>query len=154
MAGLEGQVVKAGKAPGECVLDVPAGEVLLNQADHKEAEQPDGSVAENIAAKEQAAVDDEESGFPEGQDEERETGDSPTQAGQEVRELAAAAQAVDGVGAALDLRHDPGDDEYQEELNRLAGKQEAGRGHCVRGALRGRWSGREKLVDDEVCAEG
>ena len=114
MAGLEGPLVEAGEAAGEGVLEVAAGKVLLEQADQEEAEQPECSVTENVAAKEQAAVDDEESGFPEGQDEQGETGDSPGQAGEESAELAAAAEAVDGVGASLDLRHDPGDEEHGE----------------------------------------
>ena len=82
---LEGPLVEAGEAAGEGVLEVAAGEVLLEQADQEEAEQPDCSVTENVAAKEQAAVNDEESGFPEGQDKEGKTGDSPGQAGKEAR---------------------------------------------------------------------
>ena len=68
VTGLEGPLIEAGEAARERVLDVAAGEVLLLQADQEEAEQPDGAVAENVAAKEQAAVDDEESGFHEGED--------------------------------------------------------------------------------------
>jgi len=86
--------------------------------------------------------------------EERETGGSPSQAGKEVRELTAVAEAVDGVGAALDPRHDPGDEKDQEELHGLADEQEAWRGHCVRDGLRGLWSSRVESVADEVYAEG
>src|SRR5208282_5911072 len=63
---LDGPLVKAGKSACECVQEIAAGGVLLEQPDQKEAEQPDRSVAENIGAKEQAAVDDEEPGFQEG----------------------------------------------------------------------------------------
>src|SRR5208283_3738818 len=114
-AGLEGPLAEAGDTAGEGVLEVAASEVLLVQADQEKAEQPDCSVTENVAAKEQAAVNHQEASLPEGQDEERETGDSPGQAGEEVRELAAAAEAVDGVGASLDLRHDPGDEQDRQE---------------------------------------
>ncbi len=66
--GLERPLVDAGEAAGESVLEVAAREVFLKQADLEEAEQPDCSVTENVASKQQAAVDDDESGFPEGQD--------------------------------------------------------------------------------------
>ena len=70
MTRLERPLIQAGEAAGERVLDIAAGEVLLKQADQKKAEQPDGTVTENVAAEEQAGVDDEEPGSPKGQDEE------------------------------------------------------------------------------------
>src|SRR5208282_3883819 len=84
---LEGPTVEAGKAARERVLDVTAREVLLKQTDQKEAEQPDRSVTENIAAKEQAAVDDEQACLPEGQDEQGKADDSPCESGEKVRNL-------------------------------------------------------------------
>ena len=150
MTRLESPLVEAGEAAGERVLEVAAGEVLLEQADQEEAEQPDGSVAENVAAKEQATVDHQESRFPEGQDKERKAADAPSQAREEVPHFAAVAKAVDGVGAALDLRHDPGYEENYEELDRLADEHEAWRAHCVRDGLRGLWNIGEKLVPDTV----
>src|SRR5208282_777117 len=91
---LEGPTVKAGKAARERVLDVTAREVLLKQTDQKEADQPDRSVTENIAAKEQAAVDDEQACLPEGQDEQGKADDSPCESGEKVRNLTAAAKAA------------------------------------------------------------
>src|ERR1019366_8131869 len=55
------------------ILAVAEAEELLEQADQKEAEQPRGPVTKNIAAKEQATVDDEQTGLPEAQNEEGKT---------------------------------------------------------------------------------
>ena len=74
--------------------------------------------------REHTAVDDEKSHLPESQDEDGERADSPGQAGKEVRELAAVAQAIDGDGATLNLGHDPGDDEGGEERKGLGDKSE------------------------------
>jgi hypothetical protein len=103
VAGLKGPLVDAGEAAGESVLEVAAREVFLEQADLEEAEQPECSVTENVAGKEQAPVDNEESGFPEGQNEEGKTGDPPGLAGGKVGELAADAEAVYGDRAPFDL---------------------------------------------------
>ena len=151
MAGLEDPLVEAGETAGERVLDVAAGKVLLEQADQEKAEQPHGSIADNVAAKEQAAVDDEKSGLQESQDEHRETDDAPGQASKEVREHSAVTEAVDGVGAALDLRHDPGDEKHDDEGNRLDDDPEQ-RGHFSAG-LHAVRIGRVELMADAISTE-
>ena len=41
MAGLERPLIEAGQAVGERVLDIAASEVLLEQADQEECDEPD-----------------------------------------------------------------------------------------------------------------
>src|SRR5271167_4544479 len=67
-----------------------------------------------------------------------------------MREHATVAQAVDGVGAALDLRHGPGDEKNYEEGDEL-GDDPAQRAHSGGGVgfFRGR---RIELVPDAVRA--
>jgi len=48
-----------------------------------------------------------------------------------MRELTAAAEAVDGVGTSFDLRHDPSDEEDPKERDGLGDEQEAWRGRHV-----------------------
>src|SRR5271166_321808 len=150
VAGLERPLVEAGEAAGECVLGVAAGDVLLEQANQKKTEQPDCAVADNVAAKEQAAVDDKESALPKRQNEERQARDSPSQAGEEVLQLAAVAETVDGVGTALDLRHDPGNEKDQEKLSGFADQHEGWLTHCLRAGLRRPGSMRKKFVRGAV----
>jgi hypothetical protein len=66
-ARLNGPRVEASDAAGQRVLDVAPEKRLLEQADEKKAKQPDCPITENVGTKEQAAVDDEKSGLPEGQ---------------------------------------------------------------------------------------
>src|SRR5208337_4575654 len=115
----------------------------------EEAEQPHCPVTENIAAKEQASINDQQSALPEDRDEKGKADDSPSQSRKEARELSAAAQAVNGDGAALDPRHDPGDEEDRDQGNGLADER------CLDGyfGLRGLWSMRIDLVGDEACGE-
>ena len=68
VTGFESPLIEASQAAGERVLEVAAGEVLLEHANQEEAGQPDGSVLENVAAKQQPGVKDEEPRFPERQD--------------------------------------------------------------------------------------
>ena len=119
MAGFKGALVKAGEAAGEGVLDVAAVEVLLEQSDQKEGEQPNGAVAENVGGKEHASVEDQKSGSPEGQDEKRKAYDPPNQPGEEVRKLPFILEPIHRDRAALDLRHDPGDEKNYEAIKRL-----------------------------------
>lgn len=142
--------VNAREATRECVLDVAAGEVLLKQPDQEKAEQPHCPVTEYIAAKEEAAVDHEQSRLPQGQHKKGKTDDSPAESGEKVRNLTAAAQAVDGVGTALDLRHDPGDEEDRDQGDRLVEEHQHDR--HVRGDLLDVWSLRVDLAADEVCS--
>ncbi len=151
VAGLEDPLVNAGQAARQRVLQVAARQILLQQSDQQEAEQPDCSVTENVAAKDQAAVDDQQSGLPQRQDEQRKASHSPSQAGEEMRQLAAAAEAVNGVGAALNLRHDPGNENGHEERNRLGDVPEAW-GYLGRGRSR-LWRRWVELVPDAVRAE-
>src|SRR5208283_1845775 len=152
---LEGPTVKAGKAARERVLDVTAREVLLKQTDQKEADQPDRSVTENIAAKAQAAVDDEQACLPEGQDEQGKADDSPYESGEKARNLTAAAKAIDRVGTALDLRHDPGSKQDREEGDGFVEEHQLD-GH-VRGDLLDVWSMvwsmRVDPAGDPLCSE-
>ena len=148
VASLERPFVDAGEAAGQSVLEVAASEVLLEQANHEEAEEPECAVTDCSRAEEETAVDDEEAGLPEGEDEEGETGDSPGEAGEEVGEFACAAEAVDGVGATLDLRHDPREKEDHGEGDRLVDEC-GGEAECAGGA----WvlvRGGVKLVADDV----
>jgi hypothetical protein len=124
VAGLEGPFVEASEASGESVLEVAAGEVLLEQADQEEAEQPDSSVTEDVAAEEQAGIDDEKASLQECKDEKRETGDSPGKASEEVGEPALIAQAINGGRALFDPRHDPGNEEGCEEGDGLGNERE------------------------------
>src|SRR5208282_5753819 len=147
VAALEQPLVNAGEAARQGVLQVTAGEVLLGQADQHEGEQPERSVTKSVAAEEQALVNDEVSGLPESEDEQGETGDTPGHASEEVRKPAAAAQAVNGVGASLDLRHDPGDEENGKERNGLPDEFPYGHRY-LRGSLRAPGRRRIKLVGD------
>src|SRR5208282_842912 len=72
--------------------------------------------------------------------------------GQEVRELSSAAEAVNGVGALLDLRHDPSDEEGREEEEGFT-DQQVWRGGYVRGGPRGFGSRRVELVADDVYTD-
>src|ERR1039458_7961246 len=151
VAGLEGPLVKTSETSGECVLKIAADEVLLDQADQEKAEQPDGSVAERVTAKEQAAVDDEEPGLQQNQDQNRQADYSPNQASEEMRHLAAAAETVDRVGPAFDLRHDPRGQKDDEEWNPFADAR--GNWRNLRARLRALCGRREESVADAGCAE-
>ena len=150
VAGLEGPLVNTCEPAAERVQDIAARQVLLEQPDQEKPEQPDGSVTENVAAKHQAAVKDQESALPEGQDEQRETDNSPGHASEEVLEHATVAEAINRVGTALDLGHDPGDENSNKERNQLGDETEARRylGWGVR-----LWRGWIELVPDTVRAE-
>ncbi len=124
---LEEPRIDAGDATGKSEEDVAAGEVLLQKTDQEEAQEPDCAVSEGPGAEKEAAVNDEEAGFPKSEYEKRQTGDSPKQAGEQVGKHALATETVDRVGALLDLRHDPGDEEGHEERNGLREEPE-GRG--------------------------
>src|ERR1017187_4637182 len=139
---------KASETAREGVLEVAAAEVLLEQADQKEAEQPHAPATKNIAAKEQATVDDEQTGLPEAQNEEGKTDHSPGESGEKVCNLTAAAKTIDGVGTALDLRHDPGDEEHDEQEKGLIDERRL-EGY-LRHVLRGIWIRWVDLVADEV----
>src|SRR5208283_4195294 len=81
---------------------------------------------------------------------ERETGNSPAQAREEVPQFAVVAETVDGDGAALNLRHYPGNDGSQSEVEGLGDIPESG------SKLRAwfwRWS-RVKLLADHSQTEG
>src|ERR1039457_5664463 len=140
--------VETSETAREGVLEVAAAEVLLEQADQKEAEQPRGPVTKNIAAKEQATVDDEQTGLPQAQNEEGKTDHSPGESGEKVCNLTAAAKTIDGVGTALDLRHDPGDEEHDEQEKGLIDERRL-EGY-LRHVLRGIWIIWVDLVGDEV----
>src|ERR1035441_398556 len=140
--------VETSETAREGVLEVAAAEVLLEQADQEKAEQPRGPVTKNIAAKEQAAVDDEQTGLPEAQNEEGKTDHSPGESGEKVCNLTAAAKTIDGVGTALDLRHDPGDEEHDEQEKGLIDERRL-EGY-LRHVLRGIWIIWVDLVGDEV----
>ncbi len=128
MRSFEDLTINGSEAAREGVLDVAAKEVLLQEADEEKTEQPKGAVAKDTASKEETSVDDEEAGFSEDEDEERKERRSPGEAGEEAGGLVEAAEAVDSDGAALDLRHDPGDDDDPDELKALDGEQK--RGSC------------------------
>src|ERR1017187_201440 len=140
--------VETSETAREGVLEVAAAELLLEQADQEKAEQPRGPVTKNIAAKEQAAVDDEQTGLPEAQNEEGKTDHSPGESGEKVCNLTAAAKTIDGVGTALDLRHDPGDEEHDEQEKGLIDERRL-EGY-LRHVLRGIWIIWVDLVADEV----
>src|ERR1035437_10153912 len=129
--------VETSETAREGVLEVAAAEVLLEQADQEKAEQPRGPVTKNIAAKEQAAVDDEQTGLPEAQNEKGKTDHSPGESGEKVRNLTVVAKAIDGVGTALDLRHDPGDEEDDDQGDGLI--DESRLEGYLRHVLRGIW---------------
>jgi hypothetical protein len=68
-----------------------------------------------------------------------------------VRDPTAVAEAVDGHGTALDFRHDPGDENYENEWNGFGDDSEQ-RGHlCAR--LCAIWIGRVEFVADAVGTE-
>src|SRR5580658_1182227 len=58
VASLEGPFIDGGQTAGECVLKVATSQILLEHADQEKSDQPDCSVANNVAAKKQTAVDD------------------------------------------------------------------------------------------------
>ena len=69
-----------------------------------------------------------------------------------MRKLVAAAETIDGVGASLDLRHDPGDEEHGKEHDALADEYIRSE-HAFRGVLRGFVSMRAESVADNVGAD-
>ncbi len=85
VTGLEDRSVETGEAASEGVLKIAAGEVLFEQSDDEEAEEPASTVAKGFAAEEKTAVEDEEACLPEDEYEERQTGDTPGETGKEVR---------------------------------------------------------------------
>src|SRR3984957_3841714 len=76
----------------------------------------------------------------------------PSQTSQEVCELSAVAETVDGDGAALDLRHDPGDEDCYEERDGLGDEQKAWRSGLRRG-IRGLGNRRMNFVSDDSDAK-
>jgi len=76
--------------------------------------------------------------------------ETPTQASEEMRKHAAVAEAVYGVGTALDLRHNPGDEQDHKELTGFADQHKGWLTHCLRGGLRSPWSIRKKFVRGAV----
>src|SRR5579872_3369064 len=64
VTGFERPLVEPGESARERVLNIPTIDVLLKQSDQKEAKQPDSSIAENVTAKEQTAVDNQEAALP------------------------------------------------------------------------------------------
>src|SRR6185312_11470894 len=149
----EDEPVEAGEATGEGELEVAAGEVLLQQADDEEAEQPERAVVEGVVAVEEDAVDDEQAGLPQDDDEQREADGAPGEAGEEEAGLAASAEAVDGGGAGLDLRHDPGDEDGDEEGNGLDGDHAQGR-EGLRGLALDRMRGKQVRLVADGSGEG
>jgi hypothetical protein len=103
MAGLEEPRIDAGDATGKSEEDLATSEVLLQKTDQEEAQEPDCAVPEGPSAEKEAAVEDEEAGFPKSENEKRKTGDSPKQAREHVGKHAPATETVDRVGALLDL---------------------------------------------------
>ncbi len=103
MAGFEGPLIKAGEAAGKRVLGIAPSEIFLQQTDQKKSEQPECSIAKNVAAKQEAAVDDEQAGLQQSQDDSVKTDDSACHTGEKVMKLAAVAKAVDRDGATLNL---------------------------------------------------
>src|ERR1019366_2987890 len=133
--------IDAGKAAGKRVLHEAAREVFLQQADEEKAAQPDRSETGNVAGMECGPVNNQETRFHQDQYENGKAGYSPGKAGKKARKLVAAAEAVDGVGASLDLRHDPGDKEHGKEHDALADEY-VWREHEFRSILRGLVSAR------------
>jgi hypothetical protein len=134
-------------------LQVAAGEVLLEQAHQEEAEQPDCPVTENVAAVEQAVIDDQQSGLPQRDDKQRKTSNTPAQTGQKVLwEFRPAPEAIDRVGAPLDLRHDPGNEEDNQKGDERAA-QRTRSGQFRASGLRRLCSGRMEFVTNDVCTE-
>ena len=68
-----------------------------------------------------------------------------------MRELPPAAKTVDGVWAALDLRHDPGNEKGYEQRDGFE-DETALRGY-LRSRVGGIWSGRVELAPDGVDGE-
>ena len=120
MTGFEDRLVETGETTGKGVLEIAAGEVLFKQTDDEKAEEPGCTVAKDFAAEEKTAVDDEEAGLPEDEDEGCEAGDPPGEASEEAGEFASAAKAVDCDGASFDLGHDPGDEEHSQQGDGLS----------------------------------
>ena len=61
---------EGGETAGEGVLEIAAEEELFKEADDQEAEGPDGGVAGDCRAGEQEAIEDEQVGLPEDEDQE------------------------------------------------------------------------------------
>ena len=148
VAKFEDRLVEAGETAGEGVLEIAAGEVLLEKANEEESHQPYCSVAKDVAAEQETAIDCEQAGLPESEDEDRGADDSPGKSVEEEWQLARAAESVDGVGTLLDAGHDPGDEECEEEGNALGEDHD---GRRERGALR--WVVGDHVPDDGCAAE-
>jgi hypothetical protein len=59
---------------------------------------------------------------------------------------------IDRVGTTLDLRHDPGDEKENEEIEPL--EEDPHQWRYLLAWLHGFWNRGKKLVDNEVYAEG
>ena len=115
VSGVEEGSIKAGEAAGEGVLEIAAGKVLLEAADEGKAEGPEESVLEGGGVRQEASIEVEEAGEVEGRYEEGQADESPGEALQELGNAMGAAEAEAGVGTALDLGHDEGDKDHDEE---------------------------------------
>ena len=123
------------EAASEREEQVASRQIFLQEANHEKTKEPDQGVVQRYSAGKQAGVEDEQTGFPEREDQERETRDSPSEAREEVRQRALAAQTVDTVRTFFNFRHDPGDEESDKEREKF-GVEAEGRANFGLGGIR------------------
>ena len=122
---------KAGDAAGDGVLEIAAGEELLKQADEEKDKSPFGGVDGCDLAVEGDAFKSERMREEEGADEERQGGDAPEEAGEEVLRHAGSDEAVAGEGASFNEGHNESGEEEGEEADGFWNDGAAG-GHVMR----------------------
>src|ERR1039458_1539185 len=98
----------------------------------EEAREPDGPAAKGGGAGEQAGVEDEQSGCPQAEDEQRKQAHAPGESGGEVTHRARREEAVHQDRAALDPRHQPGGDKDAEKCRALVDHHQARRDQPIR----------------------